>query len=941
MRQGTARTATPAQLLERAGELEAVRRAVDDARGRAGALVLFEGPAGAGKSALLDAARATAEDAGLLVRRARGAELEREFAFGVVRQLFDDVVRDPELRNGDVFAGAARFTASLLDVEDAPAPPREDPFAARHSFYWLAANLSERQPLAIVVDDCHWADAESLAVLAHIANRVEGLPVVLFLGTRTEERIDGVEALRQLAAARGGEFALAPLGEEAAASVVRTFQSSANDVLCRECHAASGGNPFLLNELARALETRELDPAAVLDATPERVTREVANRLGRLSPDAQALARGAAVLGVDVPLRQAAQLAGLDERGSVQAADELVAASVFRTIHPIDFLHPLIRAAVYAGLGPAMKGQDHARAARLLADDGAAPERVAAQLLRCAPVGDAWVCDRLLEAARRASDRGGSGAAVAYLRRALEEPPAAGQRKEVLLELGAAEARVLDAPAAVAHLREALSLGLEEEQRFATVMMLSGVLGQTAHAIEAVDLLEEELARLADEPKLRSMAEAALVNLTRVDPATRPRSAELTARLRRRVEAGEEDDPWVLGAIAAEMGTAGAPSDVLGRVSEAASSVSPNTATAAGWSGWNAIRGLVGAERYEPALRALDRELDRARAAGALLDTGSVFTFRGELYLQQGDLAAAEVDARSLGEVSAACGWPFGEAFSLAWLTEVLVARGELEEADGMFAGGPFGDSAELVPNVYPTPWVLLARGRLRLAQGRLDGAIADLRESGRRATGLGFENPTLLPWRSQLAHALADAGQTAEAGRLAAEELERARSCGSPRVVGVALRAVARAEEGDAAVALLRESADTLDRSDAVLERARAYHDLGAALRQVPAVDEARERLRLAVELAHRCGASLLEDQALEELRATGARPRRRMTSGAGALTPSERRIAQLAADGRTNREIAESLFVSVATVEFHLRNAYRKLEIASRADLPAMLSA
>ena len=147
----------------------------------------------------------------------------------------------------------------------------------------------------------------------------------------------------------------------------------------------------------------------------------------------------------------------------------------------------------------------------------------------------------------------------------------------------------------------------------------------------------------------------------------------------------------------------------------------------------------------------------------------------------------------------------------------------------------------------------------------------------------------------------------------------------------------MAKVHGGDDEIPLLREAAAALDDSEAQLERARTHADLGVALRRAGVADEAREQLRLAVDIAHRCGASALEDRALGELRAAGARPRRRATTGAGALTPSERRIAELAASGAQNREIAQALFVTTATVEFHLRNAYRKLGITSRSELQA----
>ncbi len=229
-----------------------------------------------------------------------------------------------------------------------------------------------------------------------------------------------------------------------------------------------------------------------------------------------------------------------------------------------------------------------------------------------------------------------------------------------------------------------------------------------------------------------------------------------------------------------------------------------------------------------------------------------------------------------------------------------------------------------------------LARARLLQAQGRLEEAVEELREAGAWARATGNVNPSAIPWRSRLAECLAELGRSAEARRLAREEVELARRLGSPRAISIALRALGLAEGGEKEIGLLREAEEVMEGSPALLEMARVQFRLGAALRrerQRP--DAAREHLTKAVDLAHRCGATVLEDTALEELRATGARPRRRLTTGLGALTPSERRIAELAASGQQNREIAEALFVTTNTVEFHLRNAYRKLEISGRGEL------
>jgi len=352
-------------------------------------------------------------------------------------------------------------------------------------------------------------------------------------------------------------------------------------------------------------------------------------------------------------------------------------------------------------------------------------------------------------------------------------------------------------------------------------------------------------------------------------------------------------------ADAAQMALAGDPADRTAAIAERAlAGLEPRGGA------WHAaVWALVVCDRYDAARR----ELERAGHGPAAL------AVRAELALRTGALAQAEADARALRSRP--------QPFAADWQGEVLIERGELAEAEQLErAAGP---------------WGMLTRGRLRLAQGRADEAVDELRECGRLALELGVANPAVLPWRSLLAQAL---GRTPEARRLAAEELRLAHRFGAPRAIGVALRAAAVTAGGTYEVSLLREAVALLE--GAPLEAARTNAALGVALRRSGSSHAAREPLRQAVDVAHRCGARALEDEALAELRAAGARPRRRRTTGAGSLTASERRIAELAAAGRQNREIAATLHVTLSTVEFHLRNVYRKLAIASRRELAATLS-
>jgi DNA-binding CsgD family transcriptional regulator len=233
--------------------------------------------------------------------------------------------------------------------------------------------------------------------------------------------------------------------------------------------------------------------------------------------------------------------------------------------------------------------------------------------------------------------------------------------------------------------------------------------------------------------------------------------------------------------------------------------------------------------------------------------------------------------------------------------------------------------------------FVLFARARLRFAQGRANGAAGDLEALERQERRWRRDNPAIFPWRTELALALDDSGR-AEA--LASEELELARHFGAAGAIARAQRALGLIVGSDNGLRLLRQSLETLDGYLWRLERARTLVELGAALRRTGHRADCRKPLAAGMELAHRCGAAPLVKRARDELLATGARPRRIMRTGVDALTASERRVARMAADGMTNREIAQALFVTMRTVEVHLTHAYQKLDISSRDELPAALA-
>jgi DNA-binding CsgD family transcriptional regulator len=231
------------------------------------------------------------------------------------------------------------------------------------------------------------------------------------------------------------------------------------------------------------------------------------------------------------------------------------------------------------------------------------------------------------------------------------------------------------------------------------------------------------------------------------------------------------------------------------------------------------------------------------------------------------------------------------------------------------------------------------ARGELRLVTGEPEAALADFEECGRGLADAGADHPSVVPWRSGAARACVQLGDAARARHLADEDIERARSFGAPRAVGAALRTAGAIAGGDRGVDLLHEAIDVLAPSEARLEHAHALCELGASLLTQQHRLAATEPLRRALDMANRCGATLLEKRVRGLLATAGVRPRRAAFAGRDALTPRERRLAEMAAEGHTNREIAEALFITTKTVETHLRHVFEKLGITSRRDLPEAL--
>ena len=344
---------------------------------------------------------------------------------------------------------------------------------------------------------------------------------------------------------------------------------------------------------------------------------------------------------------------------------------------------------------------------------------------------------------------------------------------------------------------------------------------------------------------------------------------------------------------------------------------------------------LCFAERYDASAAAFQDVLDDARRRGSGPGFANAAALRAMLHWRMGSLSDAEADATAAlalrDEVQGAQAYlPCAlNALVFAAIDRGTAGAEHLELANDFFATQPSVD--------LPYAQAMEARGSLRALLGDPEAGLAEVLACGRRESRW-VDNPTIVAWRATASAIALRMGDRDQARALAAAELERARRWGTPRLLGIALRHLALAEEDERRLALLEEAVAVLERSRAVLELARARIDLGMALVRAGRKEEGRELLTAGQQPAAERGAVPLVEKAHAELVASGARPRRSYVER-DALTPSEQRVAEMAAGGMSNREIAQSLFVTEKTVETHLGRAYLKLGVRSRRQLPEVL--
>ncbi|MFE6171382.1 AAA family ATPase [Streptomyces sp. NPDC056464] len=918
-------------LLERDGELAALDEAVAHARSGTGVLVVVEGGAGAGTTALLNRLADRATAAGALVLRSTGTPGERAVPFGVLRQLVLPLIAEPDLLTPPP-AAAPPIVPGTGRSGLTGAAVRADTL---HWLHILFAGLSAERTVVVAVDDLGWVDDASLEALAHLAARLDGLHLLLAV-----VRKDGVGAsdplLGEIAAAATHRVHARGLSRRATAELVnRHLGPGCPDEFGRTCHDVTGGRPKDLRVLCDRARLRRLGAphwhTQRLRGLGESLHRERLRSLLRREPVLDAFLKATAVLAGQATDELVALLAGLGRRQCEQAREVL--AQVWPAAvgqGPAAHLRAAC-AVVLQAMGDEESSRRHRRASALLDASGAGPEEVAVPLLHVDRLGDPWEIHQLRAAAAAARRRGAPESAVRYLSRALVDVPAASHvRAELLYELGVTELD-LRSPVAGRHLVQAARLMPRLRRR-----------------AEVVSSTPMDLVR--NDPEV-----AALVRETAAGLGT-PREADrqggyLAMRLEARARYAGLDDPGLVTSAARRLHELDEQRHGASAAERELRTVLVFTAAMGGQTDHRSVarmaRQVLEEEPAHSALSGLALELlppvlyctdsphiaapwlDAARLHAVQEGTGArlsrIEAVRGLTQLSRGEVGLA----RECGDRALA----LGEGVESRDRVQPTLVLGFIAlELDDAELAAHLLDAAEPPADLRMFALHGALNGLLAEARGDLPVALAHHLDCGRVLERAGWVNPAFAHWQVRAALVQHRMGRTAQALAMARTYHEHAVRWGAPTALSRALRLLGVVTDGAPGVELLRQAVDTVETDGSRLETAHALMELGRRLQQesVPEGDRLLRRgRRLAAELMNVPAESV-------HVTSASARPARALAAG---LTPAETRVAERAARGLSNREIAEELQTSLRAVERHLTSSYRKFRITGRENLAEVM--
>ncbi|WP_371674955.1 AAA family ATPase [Streptomyces sp. NBC_01276] len=932
---GSARAHGPARSLDtHTAELDALLRHAAAAREGTARAVLVRGPAGIGRTRLLAVASERLAAEGMAVRRVAG------LPGAACRVRAVDALLEPPPES------PPESPPVRPDAADGPcdAPGPRDTHRDWRRLHRRALELLADGPTALVIDDAQWCDEASMRCADFILRRSAGQPLLIVLAQRTGVPGPGTRVLTEiLAQDRCALLELGPLDErETQRMITRVLGAPADQPFVRRCTEITGGNPLLLDRLLHTLRTVGIPPGAdalhQLGTVHQSVLASLVPEFLAAGPrPVRQVATALAVLG-SAAADPLAALSGLSGRQVESALGRLRHIEAVPADSP-PRMREGIRTAVLAALDCQELRGLRVRAARVLSDAGRPAAEVAEQLALLERIDEPWMFAVLREALAEAPTRATVGAAGRWLHGSPGSGLTATERGNLHVELARAAGRTFVSPAdALWHLRQALDLMPHPRERAPVAVQYAMMALGTRRAPEALRLLERVLGELragtgaGPEPadrEVRVTVESALlataVNDRTALPAARARAAALP------VPSGHSPaDRRLLAALSAfaalDGGSAGRAAALARKALRADE---PGTA---GWGVFCCSAVLALADSVDEALTALDQALSPAETHPPLWPRRAALAGRSLILHGIGDVPGAARDAWAAVEAVGPAGAP---PFARIALSSVLLSQGEPRQAaavlDALARSAP-----DLDRSVWEWQHYLYTKGRILRELGDLEGALELWRRCGRSEEEAGIANPVLAPWWLPTATTLGGLGRGAEAAGIVAAARERARRWGTPRALGLGLIAEASVVEGRDRTGLLGRAVDLLSESPARLDLAKAEYQLGRELLALGDARGARGHLRRAIGLATRCGYRVLAAVARDALVTAGGRMPQLATIPLDSLTHSERRIATLAERGHSNKGIAEALFITPRTVEMHLTNVYRKLDVRGRADLP-----
>ncbi|MFJ5677436.1 AAA family ATPase [Streptomyces sp. NPDC093097] len=934
----------PTTLVGRDDELRTLARRAEDARGGQAGLVLLNGPAGMGKTSLLRAFTTGDACHGMTVLYGTCAEHTAGAGYSGVRELLGGLgLDDSEARHSPLLEGlAARALPALTaDPGDHDAPATAYPVL--HGLYWLAARLMAERPLVLVLDDVHWCDERSLTWLDFLLRRAEDLPLLIVLAQRSEAEPVAPAVLADLVAQRRPTvLGLNPLGPDAVRELVRrAFRGPATPSFVERVAAVSGGNPLTLARLLDELRAEGVAP----DDTGERRAAEVGSHvlahsvrslLERRPPWVRDVARALAVLG-EVCTELLAALADVPATTVEEALLVLRRAGIL-ALDRGDFVHDVVRRAVLDGLARPALAELRTRAALLLSDAGRPAEELAGQLMLLPVLDQHWMAGVLRDAAAQAESRGAPEAGVRCLDRVLEMEP---DNVAVRIQMARALAEI-NPPEAIRLLTEARSRATDVRTRAQVAVQYGLTCLAAQQSPSGMRLLEEALAELeaaiGPEPgpadrELRTQVESVLLIVGADEKSTLGTVLDRAARLT--VPPGDTPAERQLLAMTTAL-TAMAGRDAESAVDQARRALRAPGVEREPWSLLSTSFALCLADEITDAQYALDLLLQYGQDNAAVWTYVLALSTRALVHHGVGAYPDALADARTAMEIIGGERWGDRSVLPRVALARALVDHGEPDRAERVL-DGITRDGLERFAIEYH--WYLVARAHARWARRDHEGALAFFLACGRSLEEARISNPAFVPWAAEAAVLLAVLGRHGQAREFAASGLESAERWGTASSLGTARMAQGFALPGSAGIEHLTEAVALLADSPARGLEARAELLLGTAHLQADDQRAAREHLRAAGDLAQRCGAVAIGDAARKLLVSAGGRLRRKTASPLDMLTGMERTVADLARNGASNRAIAESLFVTVRTIETHLTSAYRKLGVTGRTELSAVL--